>query len=100
MRRPLTQTEERRNKTGIPHEQIVPDRLWNKRPDGIAFKIHTKTKTRVVYYDSIKRELKTEPIVYYELIKRDLNKKIIFDSRCDGRLNAKSEGCTLLTYTM
>ena len=48
MRRPLTQTEEIRRKTGIPHEQIAHDRLWNKRPDGIAFKIPTKTKTGVI----------------------------------------------------
>ena len=37
-----------RRKTGIPHEQITHDRLWNKRPDGIAFKIPTKTKTGVI----------------------------------------------------
>ena len=33
---------------GISHEQIVEDRLWNKRPDGIAFKIPTNTKTGVI----------------------------------------------------
>ena len=38
--------------------------------------------------------------VYYESIKRELNKRLIFDSRCDERLNVKSEGCTRLTYTM
>jgi hypothetical protein len=50
LRRPLTQTEEIRRKKGIPHEQITHDRLWNKRPDGIAFKIPTKTKTGVVFF--------------------------------------------------
>ena len=35
-------------KEGIPHEQITHDRLWNKRPDGIAFKISTKTKAGVI----------------------------------------------------
>ena len=67
----------------------------------------------VVYYESIKRELKTKLIyecrcderlmchfVYYESIKRELNKRLIFDSRCDARLKAKSEGCTRLSYTM
>ena len=32
--------------------------------------------------------------VNHELIKRDLNKRLIFDSRCDARLNVKAEGCT------
>ncbi len=41
MRRPLTQVEERRRKSGIPQ-------LWNKRPDGVSFKIPTKTKTGVI----------------------------------------------------
>ena len=49
LRRPLTQAEEMRRKTGIPHEQIAHDRLWNKRPDGIAFKMPTKTKAGVIY---------------------------------------------------
>ena len=38
--------------------------------------------------------------VYYESMKRELNKRLIFDSRCDGRLKVKPEGCTRLTYTM
>ena len=37
--------------------------------------------------------------VYYESIKWELNKRLIFDSRCDARLNAKAEGCTRLAYT-
>ena len=36
-------------------------------------------------------------VVYYESIKREINKKLIFDSRCDGRLKSKTEGCTRLT---
>ena len=48
LRRPLTQAEETRRKKGIPHEQIAHDRLWNKRPDGIAFKMPTKTKEGVI----------------------------------------------------
>ncbi len=55
LRRPLTQVEEIRRKTGIPHEQIVQDRLWNKRPDGIAFKIPTKTKAGVICLLEFKR---------------------------------------------
>ena len=38
--------------------------------------------------------------VYYESIKRKLNKRLKFDSRCDGRLKVEAEGCTRLTYTM
>ena len=48
MRRPLTQEEEMQRKKGIPHEQIAQGRLWNKRPDGIAFKMPTKTKVEVI----------------------------------------------------
>jgi hypothetical protein len=55
LRRPLTQTEEIRRKKGIPHEQIDHDRLWNKRLDGIAFKIPTKTKSGVIYLLEFKR---------------------------------------------
>ena len=45
-------------------------------------------------------EWKSKEFVYYESIKRELKKRLIFDSRCDTRLNAKAEGCTRLTYTM
>ncbi len=48
LRRPSTQPEEMRRKKGIPHEQIAHARLWNKRPDGIAFKMPTKTKAGVI----------------------------------------------------
>ena len=37
---------------------------------------------------------------YYESMNRELNKRLIFNSRCDARLKAKTEGCTRLTYTM
>ncbi len=55
LRRPLTQTEEMRRRTGISHEQIAHDRLWNKRPDGIAFKMPTKTKAGVICLLEFKR---------------------------------------------
>ena len=48
LRRPLIQVEKNRRQKGTPHEQIVHDRLWNKRPDGITFKIPTKTKVGVI----------------------------------------------------
>ena len=38
----------RNAKKGIPHEQITHDHLWNKRPDGIAFKMPTTTKVEVI----------------------------------------------------
>ena len=37
--------------------------------------------------------------VYYGSIKRELNKRLIFDSRCDG-LNARDEGCTRLASSL
>ena len=49
LRRPLTQVEEIRRQKGIPHEQITHDRIWNKRPDGIAFKVPTKAGAGVIY---------------------------------------------------
>jgi hypothetical protein len=35
-------------KKRVPHEQITQNRLWNKRPDGIAFKMPTTTKVGVI----------------------------------------------------
>ncbi len=55
LRRPLTQTEEMRRKKGIPHEQITHDRFWNKRPDGIVFKMPTKTEAGVICLLEFKR---------------------------------------------
>ena len=55
LRRPLTQTEEIRRKSGISHEQITHDRLWNKRPDGVVFKIPTKIRSRVICLLEFKR---------------------------------------------
>jgi hypothetical protein len=46
--RPLTEAEERKQRTGTPIEKrslkIFQDRLWNKRPDGFAIKMPTKEK--------------------------------------------------------
>ncbi len=55
LRRPLTQSEEMRRQKGIPHEQIAQDRFWNKRPDGIAFKMPTTTKAGVIFLLEFKR---------------------------------------------
>jgi hypothetical protein len=37
MQRPLIRAEMIHRQQGISHEKIAEDRLWNKRPDGIAF---------------------------------------------------------------
>jgi hypothetical protein len=55
MQRPLTRAEMIRKQQGISHEQIAEDRLWNKRPDGIAFKIPTDTKSGVICLLEFKR---------------------------------------------
>ena len=39
----------------VPHEQITQNRLWNKRPDGIAFKMPTNTKVGVICLMEFKR---------------------------------------------
>jgi hypothetical protein len=45
----------------------------------------------VVYYESIKRELKIKSIYeYYESIKRELKIKSIYECRCDERLHTKT----------
>ena len=41
--------------TGIPQEQIAQDQLWNKRPDGVAFKMPTNTKAGVICLLEFKR---------------------------------------------
>jgi hypothetical protein len=65
----------------------------------------------VLYYESIKRELKIKPIyecrcvgrwkttkkgtqVYYESRKRELKRRLINEGRCDERLKAKVEEST------
>jgi hypothetical protein len=48
MEHPLTSAETIRKQQGISHEQITEDRLWNKRPDGIAWKMPTDTKSGVI----------------------------------------------------
>ena len=48
MQHPLTSVETIRKKQEISHEQIAEDRLWNKRPDGIAWKMPTDTKSGVI----------------------------------------------------
>ena len=55
MQLPLTRVETTRNQQGISHEQITEDRLWNKRPDGIAFKMPTDTKSGVICLLEFKR---------------------------------------------
>ena len=55
MTRPLTPAEEKKRRDGVPHEKIAQDRLWNKRPDCIAFKIPTKTKSGVICLMEFKR---------------------------------------------
>jgi hypothetical protein len=44
MKRPMTETEEKRLKAGIPRETIEVERILNKRPDGFAIKMPTKEK--------------------------------------------------------
>ena len=38
-------------------------------------------------------------VVYYESIKRELKRILIRECRCDERLRAKAEGSTRLAYT-
>jgi hypothetical protein len=42
---------------------------------------------------------KSGGVVYYESIKRDLKTRPIYECRCDERLKTKTEESTRLTYT-
>ncbi len=48
------------------------------------------------YINTLSRQ---ELFVYYETIKRELNRRLIYECRCDERLQAKEEGFTRLAYT-
>ena len=48
MMRPLTPAKEMKRREGVHIKKIAHGRLWNKKPDGIAFKIPTKTKSGVI----------------------------------------------------
>ena len=41
MKRTMTAAEEERCKAGTPRETIAEERIWNKRPDGLAIKMPT-----------------------------------------------------------
>ena len=55
MQRPLTEAETVRRQQGIPHERIAEDRLWNKRPDGIVFKMPEDSSSGVLCLLEFKR---------------------------------------------
>jgi hypothetical protein len=38
-------------------------------------------------------------VVYYESIKRELKRRLIYEYRCDNRLKTKNEESTRLAYT-
>ena len=40
----MTETEEKRYKTGITRETIAEERIWHKRPDGLAIKMSLSEK--------------------------------------------------------
>ena len=41
MKHPMTEAEEKKYKAGIPKETIAEERIWKKRPDGLAIKMPT-----------------------------------------------------------
>ena len=67
---------------------------WSNSEVKLLSHVQNMTKILVGWF------LHRDTPVYYESIKRELKKRLIFDSRCDTRLKAKSEGCTRLAYTM
>jgi hypothetical protein len=55
MKRPLTESETVLRQQGIPHERIAEDRLWNKLPDGIDFKMPEDSSSGVICLLEFKR---------------------------------------------
>jgi hypothetical protein len=55
MQRPLTEAETVRRQQAISHERIAEDRFWNKRPDGIAFKMPEGSSSGVICLLEFKR---------------------------------------------
>jgi hypothetical protein len=53
----------------------------------------------MVYYKSIKWEVKRGSILYYESMKWEFKTRPINECRCDERLKTKDEESTRLTYT-
>jgi hypothetical protein len=47
----------------------------------------------------INRESETKIVVYYDSIKRELKTRPIYECRCDERLKTKDQESTRLTYT-
>ena len=46
------------------------------------------------------KEAKKKTVVYYESLKRELKTKTIYGFRYDESLKTKAEGCTRLAYTI
>jgi len=86
MEHTLTREESRRVQKGQTREQIVYDRFWRLRPDGIAVRLTTETETGVFCILEYKRmsdvtdqyllraRLKTQN--QYESLRRDLRNTI------------------------
>ena len=82
----MTVTEEERCKTGTPRQTIVEERIWNKRPDGLAIKMPTVQKVGefviLKIQDDVRCErpicnsVKTVAIAQYESIKSVLEQTI------------------------
>ena len=104
MGHPLIQVEEMQRKKGVSHEQITQNRLWNKRPDGIAFKVPTTTKVGVICLLEFKRmsdvtnryivRAKRESEEQYESLRSVLGKPMQRQGcgRMDGRTNQLRHG--------
>jgi hypothetical protein len=59
------------------------------------------TRKREIFLDQYVHvnEIKKLLRIYYETTNRDLKRRLIYECRCDERIQTKSEGSTRLTYT-
>jgi hypothetical protein len=77
MKRPMTEAEKERLKAGISKETIAVERIWNKRPDGFAIKMPTKTKTGELVILEFKR-MSCVTDQYVTLNEKDLHDNLTY----------------------
>jgi len=71
----------------------------NPRVKIVTLKLCGVRKSRYILYEKHPTCASVQEIVYYESIKRELKTRPIYECRCDERLKTKAEESMCLTYT-
>ncbi len=96
----------------VSYPHLLPVRTPGLSRSGFTLKLSSKRRSRLsqelvllvdrllhVHTTLVLRESSCVRLVYYESMKRDLKTRPIYDCRCDERLKTKGEGSTRLGYT-